>query len=66
MKTKWIEFSANVRPHIENLSTKTVEVIEVCRSTATPHIVKLKEFSDPHIQVISAFCYKLFIIVPLY
>ncbi|KAL0910632.1 hypothetical protein M5K25_021634 [Dendrobium thyrsiflorum] len=55
VKTKWIAFSTNIRPHIERVSTKTVEVIEVCRSTATPHIVKLQEISDPYIQELRKF-----------
>ncbi|KAG0493272.1 hypothetical protein HPP92_004266 [Vanilla planifolia] len=50
VKAKWATTSGNIRPHVERMSTKTVEIFEVCRNTMTPHIVKLQESAKPYVQ----------------
>ncbi|KAF8400207.1 hypothetical protein HHK36_013503 [Tetracentron sinense] len=50
LKEQWLTFTTYVEPHVQSLTTKTVEVYEASKTAITPHIVKVKEFSDPYFQ----------------
>ncbi|KAJ6809193.1 uncharacterized protein M6B38_161380 [Iris pallida] len=50
VKEKWVTFTTFIEPHVHTVSTRSVEVYEVCRSTITPHIVKVQELSGPYVQ----------------
>ncbi|PIN23807.1 hypothetical protein CDL12_03466 [Handroanthus impetiginosus] len=50
IKEKWVLVASNVEPHMQRLTTKTVEIYEASKNTVTPHFVKVVEFVDPYFQ----------------
>jgi uncharacterized membrane protein required for colicin V production len=51
VKEKLAMLKKNAEPYLEKVSTKSVEAYEASRDAVTPHVVKLKAFSDPYFQV---------------
>lgn len=51
IKEQWVVITTNIEPHVQTLTTKTVEFYEVSKEAVTPHIIKVQELSDPYIQV---------------
>lgn len=41
----------SVEPHVQSLSTKSVEFYKTSKSTLAPHVIKAQEFVDPYFQV---------------
>ncbi|KAL3818397.1 hypothetical protein ACJIZ3_004302 [Penstemon smallii] len=55
IKEQWVVLSKNVEPHVERLTTKTIEIYEVSKNTVTPHIIKVQELVDPYFQELRKF-----------
>ncbi|KAJ0968691.1 hypothetical protein J5N97_021568 [Dioscorea zingiberensis] len=49
-KERWVTFTTHVEPYVQKVSTKTIQIYEVSKSTVTPQIVKVKELADPYVQ----------------
>ncbi|KAF5743403.1 Myosin heavy chain-related [Tripterygium wilfordii] len=58
IKTKWIPatkeqflvMKTQVEPHVQSITTKTIEVYEVSKAAITPHVVRVQEVVDPYFQ----------------
>ncbi|KAL1532326.1 hypothetical protein AAHA92_32350 [Salvia divinorum] len=50
IKEQWVVIATNVEPHVQTLTTKTVEIYEVSKEAVTPHIVKVQELANPYFQ----------------
>ncbi|CAB4297097.1 unnamed protein product [Prunus armeniaca] len=50
IKEQWVVVKESVEPHVKSLSTKTVEVYEMSKSTLAPHVLKAQEVVDPYFQ----------------
>ncbi|GAB4837674.1 hypothetical protein Ancab_002525 [Ancistrocladus abbreviatus] len=55
MKEHWVTITEHVEPHIQSLSTKTVEVYEASKGAIKPHIIKVQEVADPYYQEVKKF-----------
>ncbi|KAM7493575.1 hypothetical protein LguiB_028184 [Lonicera macranthoides] len=55
VKEKWLLVITSVEPHVQTLTTKTIEVYEASKTAATPHIIKVQEFVHPHFQEVKKF-----------
>jgi len=53
VKEKCVKATTYVGPHVEKVSTKSVEIYRVCRSTITPHFVKVQELTAPYVLVLT-------------
>lgn len=51
IKEQWVVIATNVEPHVQTLTTKTVEIYEVSKNAVTPHIIKVQELANPYFQV---------------
>ena len=51
IKEQWVVITTQVKPHVQSLTAKTVEVYEASRTTITPHIIRVQEIADPYFQV---------------
>ena len=51
IKEQWLVIRTSAEPHLQSISTKTIEVYEVSKSTLAPHVLKVQEFVDPYFQV---------------
>jgi len=51
VKEQWSVVKTNAEPHVQLLTTKTVEVYEASKNAISPHLSKAKEFVDPYYQV---------------
>lgn len=51
VKEQWIILSTNAQPHVQRLTSKTLEIYEVSKDAVTAHVVKALEFADPYYQV---------------
>lgn len=51
MKDKWLSSVTQIRPHVESLTAKTIEVYHASKDSIQPHVVKVQEMVDPHFQV---------------
>lgn len=51
IKEQWVVIVTNVEPHVQTLTTKTVQIYEVSKNAATPHIIKVQELATPYFQV---------------
>ncbi|KAL5699490.1 hypothetical protein ACHQM5_030383 [Ranunculus cassubicifolius] len=49
-KEQWLVFTTYMEPHVQTLSTKTVEVYESSKKTIKPHIVKAQELAEPYYE----------------
>ncbi|KAG8381988.1 hypothetical protein BUALT_Bualt05G0029700 [Buddleja alternifolia] len=52
VKEQWVVVSSNVEPHVQTLTTKTIEIYETSKNAVTPHIIKVVEIVDPYYQEI--------------
>ncbi|GKV37797.1 hypothetical protein SLEP1_g45781 [Rubroshorea leprosula] len=50
MKEQWLVVRTRVKPHVQSLTAKTVEVYELSKATVTPHLVRIQEIVDPYFQ----------------
>ena len=50
-KEQWSVVKTTAEPHVQLLTTKTVEAYKATKDAVTPHFNKLQEFVDPHYQV---------------
>ncbi|XP_051151393.1 uncharacterized protein LOC127265579 [Andrographis paniculata] len=50
IKEQWVVIATNVEPHVQTLTTKTVEFYEVSKDAIKPHIIKVRKVADPYIQ----------------
>ncbi|KAF3794585.1 hypothetical protein EJ110_NYTH07157 [Nymphaea thermarum] len=50
LQEKWVTLCTTVKPHVQTVTTKTVEVYEQSKTVITPHIVKTKEMADPYLK----------------
>ncbi|KAK9279699.1 hypothetical protein L1049_013379 [Liquidambar formosana] len=50
MKKHWLVITTYIEPHVQSLTSKTVEVYEVSKSAITPHIIIVQKFADPYFQ----------------
>ncbi|GAB4854110.1 hypothetical protein Ancab_022693 [Ancistrocladus abbreviatus] len=55
MKEHWVTITEYVEPHVQSLSTKTVEVYEASKGAIKPHIMKVQEVADPYYQEVKKF-----------
>ncbi|KAK6158644.1 hypothetical protein DH2020_005958 [Rehmannia glutinosa] len=55
IKEQWVVITTNVEPHVQTLTTKTVEIYEVSKNAVTPHIIKVQELADPYFQELRKF-----------
>ncbi|CAI9755560.1 unnamed protein product [Fraxinus pennsylvanica] len=55
IKEQWITAKTNAEPHIQMLTTKTLEIYEVSKNTVTPHIIRVQEIADPYYQELRKF-----------
>ncbi|CAN6452675.1 unnamed protein product [Victoria cruziana] len=50
LQEKWVMLCTTVEPHLQTVTTRTVEVYEKSKTAITPHIVKAKERADPYLK----------------
>ncbi|XP_058202885.1 uncharacterized protein LOC131317337 isoform X2 [Rhododendron vialii] len=50
MKDQWVGFVTQIRPHVESLTAKTIELYHTSKDSIQPHVVKIQEMVDPHYQ----------------
>ncbi|KAI3453946.1 hypothetical protein Pfo_010609 [Paulownia fortunei] len=50
IKEQWVVITSNVEPHVQTLTTKTIEIYEASKNAVTPHIIKVVELVDPYFQ----------------
>ncbi|KAL3844346.1 hypothetical protein ACJIZ3_001749 [Penstemon smallii] len=50
IKEQWVVVSTNVEPHVQRLTTKTIEIYEVSKNAVTPHIIQVQELAVPYFQ----------------
>jgi hypothetical protein len=50
IKEQWLVIRSSAEPHLQLLSSKTIEVYEISKSTLAPHVLKAQEFVDPYFQ----------------
>ncbi|KAK2982897.1 hypothetical protein RJ640_003553 [Escallonia rubra] len=55
VKEQWLVITIYVEPHMQSLTTKTIELYETSKSAVGPHIVKLQELVDPYFQEVEKF-----------
>ncbi|KAL8521595.1 hypothetical protein ACS0TY_011932 [Phlomoides rotata] len=55
IKEQWVVIVTNVEPHVQTLTTKTVEIYEVSKNAVTPHIIKVQELATPYFQEVRKF-----------
>ncbi|KAI3505547.1 hypothetical protein L1887_27679 [Cichorium endivia] len=55
-KEKWVMVITNVKPHVQLLTKKTLEIYGQSKEVVTPHVIKVKEAVDPHFQVAKKVC----------
>lgn len=51
MKEQWLLIITQVEPHVQSLTTKSVEAYEASKTAVTPHVIRVQEFVDPYFQV---------------
>ncbi|KAF3446468.1 hypothetical protein FNV43_RR11647 [Rhamnella rubrinervis] len=50
IKEQWLVVKTSAEPHLQMLTTKTIEVYESSKSALAPHVVKVQEVVDPYFQ----------------
>lgn len=50
IKEKWVVIATYVEPHVQSLSTKSIEVYEATKSSVAPHVIKVHEYASPYFQ----------------
>jgi len=50
IKEQWVVITTQVKPHVQSLTAKTVEIYEASKTTVTPHIIRVQEIADPYFQ----------------
>ncbi|KAG6608231.1 hypothetical protein SDJN03_01573, partial [Cucurbita argyrosperma subsp. sororia] len=55
VKERWLVVKKNVKPHVETLTTKTVEFYKTSKSVITPYAVKSKEAIGPYYLEVKKF-----------
>ncbi|XP_022134556.1 paramyosin-like [Momordica charantia] len=48
VKERWLVVKTNVKPHVQTLTTKTVEFYETSKSAITPYVTRSKEAIGPY------------------
>lgn len=51
IKEQWVVITSNAEPHVQALTTKTIEIYEISKNAVTPHFIKVVELVDPYFQV---------------
>lgn len=51
VKEQWSVVKTYAEPHVQLLTTKTIEVYGASKNAIAPHLSKAKEFVDPYYQV---------------
>ncbi|XP_061951736.1 uncharacterized protein LOC133674566 isoform X3 [Populus nigra] len=47
---QWVVITTQVKPHVQSLTAKTVQIYEASKTTVTPHIIRVQEIADPYLQ----------------
>ncbi|KAL6533733.1 hypothetical protein OROHE_013566 [Orobanche hederae] len=55
IKEQWVVIATNIEPHVQTLTTRTVEIYEVSKDAATPHIIKVQELVAPYYHEVRKF-----------
>lgn len=63
VKEQWVVITTNLKPHLELVRTKGFEIYETSKGSITPHIFKVQELAEPHVQVTSLICSFKWIII---
>ncbi|XP_024446272.1 uncharacterized protein LOC18107555 isoform X3 [Populus trichocarpa] len=50
IKEQWVVITTQVKPHVQSLTAKTVQIYEASKTTVTPHIIRVQEIADPYFQ----------------
>ncbi|KAK9099737.1 hypothetical protein Scep_023167 [Stephania cephalantha] len=50
LKEQWVTFTTYMEPHVQLVTTKTIEVYESSKSALAPHVNKAQELADPYFQ----------------
>ncbi|KAL7150608.1 hypothetical protein ABFS83_05G124900 [Erythranthe nasuta] len=50
IKEQWVVIASNVEPHVQMLTTKSIEVYGASKDALAPHITKVVVFVDPYFQ----------------
>ncbi|KAI3913525.1 hypothetical protein MKW92_030777 [Papaver armeniacum] len=50
LKEQWVTVTTYAEPHVQTLTTKTVEVYESSKKTIAPHVEKAQKIVDPYLQ----------------
>jgi hypothetical protein len=62
IKEQWVVITTQVKPHVQSLTAKTVQIYEASKTTVTPHIIRVQEIADPYFQVcVLLYCPLLYI-----
>lgn len=51
IKEQWLVVKTSAEPHLQSVTTKTIEIYESSKSAIAPHVVKVQEVVDPYFQV---------------
>ncbi|XP_073301714.1 uncharacterized protein [Primulina huaijiensis] len=55
IKEQWVVISTNVEPHVKSLTEKTIEIYEASKIAVTPHVIKVRELTNPYFQELKKF-----------
>ncbi|XP_002527981.2 uncharacterized protein LOC8282081 [Ricinus communis] len=50
VKEQWLLIVTHVEPHVQSLTTKTIEAYEASKTAITPHVSRVQEVVDPYFQ----------------
>lgn len=60
IKEQWLIVKTSAEPHLQTLTTKTIDSYESSKSALAPPLVKVQEVVDPYFQVFYFICFLIF------